>query len=202
MGKELLIVFVRNLIPGRVKTRLAKSIGNELAINVYKKLLQHTDKVISQTKSDLWIFYSEFIPETSLIKTSNESFVQVGSDLGEKMYDAFEKGFDKGYDKIVLIGSDLFELQTSHINAAFKLLGEHDFVIGPAKDGGYYLIGQLRPHDRIFKDKSWGEASVLEHTLNDLKDETVFLLEALNDIDTIEDLKAHPKLFESIKQHD
>ena len=98
----------------------------------------------------------------------------------------------------MIVGSDLYDLNTTHIENALEALENHDLVIGPSLDGGYYLLGMKELHSAVFKNKSWGTDSVLESTLKDLKQQKVKLLEALNDIDTFEDLKAHPKLLKTI----
>ena len=92
--------------------------------------------------------------------------------------------------------SDLYDLRASHIEEAFVRLGENDTVIGPAEDGGYYLLGQKELNAQVFINKSWGTSTVLEATLGDLKFKNVHLLEKLNDIDTFEDLKNNSELIQ------
>src|SRR5690606_4157743 len=104
-----------------------------------------------------------------------------GENLGERMLNAFSENLSN-YDKIIIIGSDIHELKPEHIEQAFKKLDTHDIVIGPAKDGGYYLLGLKLLNSNIFRNKNWGTSTVLEKTLEDLKNENVHLLEVLNDI--------------------
>jgi len=94
----------------------------------------------------------------------------------------------------------LYDLNPTHVEDALKALEHHDVVIGPSIDGGYYLLGMKKLYHAIFKNKQWGTDSVLETTLKDLEPQNVELLEALNDIDTYEDLKAHPELIKTIKE--
>src|SRR5690606_37115102 len=99
---------------------------------------------------------------------------QKGNDLGERMLNAFSQNL-RNYDKVIIIGSDIYELKTEHIEQAFHKLNNHDVVIGPAKDGGYYLLGLKSLKPEIFKNKNWGTSSVLKNTIQDLKNENVHL---------------------------
>ena len=200
MTKNLSIVFVRNPELGKVKTRLAKTIGDKKALNIYILLIKHTESVLQKVSSDKVVYYSEEIQSNDL--WSNRCFqkkLQKGNDLGERMQHAFEMAFKEGYEKVVIVGSDLFDLKAVHIENAFKALENHDLVIGPSLDGGYYLLGMKVLHPAVFKNKQWGTDSVLETTLKNLEQENVKLLEALNDIDTFDDLQGHPELLKKIK---
>jgi rSAM/selenodomain-associated transferase 1 len=108
------------------------------------------------------------------------------------MLHAFKDGFDAGYQKVLIIGSDLYDLTSEIIESAFVELDTNDIVIGPAEDGGYYLLGMNSLHTAIFKNKDWGTSSVRKDTLADLKDKKVHLLQELNDVDVFEDIKHHP----------
>lgn len=200
MTKNLSIVFVRNPELGKVKTRLAKTIGDKKALNIYILLLKHTESVLQKVSSDKVVYYSEEIQNNDL--WSDRCFqkkLQKGNDLGERMQHAFEMAFKEGYEKVVIVGSDLFDLKVVHIENAFKSLENHDLVIGPSLDGGYYLLGMKVMHPAVFKNKQWGTDSVLETTLKNLEQKNVKLLEALNDIDTFDDLQEHPELLKKIK---
>ena len=108
------------------------------------------------------------------------------------MQQAFVNSFADGYEKVVIIGSDLPDLEERHILEAFEQLNTNDVVLGPAKDGGYYLLGMKKLHPQIFQDKKWGTTSVREETLKNLEKVTVHLLEELNDVDVLEDIENHP----------
>jgi rSAM/selenodomain-associated transferase 1 len=110
------------------------------------------------------------------------------------MANAFSDLFGLGYEKVMIIGSDLLDLNQSHIEHAFEQLNQHDVVIGPSKDGGYYLLGMKIMHESIFKNKAWGKETVLKDTLLDLQNSDVELLEELNDIDTFDDMKHYKQL--------
>lgn len=187
----LLIVFVKNPVPGKVKTRLAKTIGDKNAYLVYLKLLEHTAHVVKQIRGmDVNIYFTDH-PDPSNWGNMNAS-LQQGNDLGERMANAFQEGFQKGYERVVCIGTDLPDLCTELIYQANDVLVSNHLVIGPASDGGYYLLGMNQFFPFIFENKSWSTDALLEETLMDIRlvNLDVFLLEELNDIDTIEDLKA------------
>jgi len=190
MKTNALIIFTRNTQLGKVKTRLAKTIGNEKAMEVYKDLLFHTMTETQNLDCDKFVFYDENIEINDLwLGTLYEKKIQFGSHLGAKMQNAFQTLFDLGYQNCIIIGSDLFDLQANHINEAFHKLEVNDVVIGPAEDGGYYLLGLKKVIPSIFKNKDWGTSTVLSDTLKDLKNYKKDFLETLNDIDTFEDLE-------------
>jgi rSAM/selenodomain-associated transferase 1 len=199
MNNNLIIVFVRTPELGKVKTRLAKAIGDQAALTIYKLLLKHTSTVLHELSFDKVVYYSEKIENNDFWKASLfEKKLQKGADLGERMQQAFETAFDRGYKKVLIIGSDLFELTSTLIISALEALETYDISIGPSLDGGYYLLGMKELHPAVFKNKKWGTDSVLENTLQDLKQQNVKLLEALNDIDTFEDLQQHHELLNKI----
>jgi rSAM/selenodomain-associated transferase 1 len=199
MTKNLILIFTRNPELGKCKTRLAKTIGNENALTIYKMLLQHTADVVEQINCDKAVYYSvkvrtDDIWDNSIYKKHQQS----GSDLGFRMQNAFSKSFNAGYEKILIVGSDLYDLKPVHITKAFESLDNYDVTIGPAEDGGYYLLGMKSLQPNIFENKNWGTETVRKDTLNDLKNKSVFQLEELNDIDLYEDLKNYDQLLNCI----
>lgn len=193
MNKNLILIFTRNPELGKVKTRLAASIGQENALQVYIELLQHTRKVVLETDYDKRVLYSDAINTKDM--WNNHLFQkkeQFGKDLGVRMYNAFREGFEEGYQKIVIIGSDLITLEANDLKKAFTALDTNDVVIGPAEDGGYYLLGLKSIPENIFKNKEWGTHTVLKDTLKNIKNLKYSLLEEKNDIDTFEDIKDIP----------
>ena len=201
MNKNLIIVFVRNPELGKVKTRLAKTIGDKGALKIYTLLLKHTESVLYKASSDKVVYYSEEIQNKDLWDNAlYQKKLQKGADLGARMQAAFETAFKDSYEKVVIVGSDLFDLKPTHIENAFTALENHDVVLGPSLDGGYYLLGMKKMHPAVFKNKQWGTDSVLESTLKNLNQQNVKLLEPLNDIDTFEDLEAQPELLKKIKK--
>ena len=115
------------------------------------------------------------------------------------MRNAFQNAFESGYEKVVLIGSDLYDLTSAHIEQAFQQLNSNDLIIGPAEDGGYYLLGMKTLQPKIFDNKKWGSSSVLNDTLADIEKLNVHLLETRNDIDTFDDLQKNKFLMKRIK---
>ena len=107
------------------------------------------------------------------------------------MLHAFQDAFENNYEKVIIIGSDLYDLQPKHIEEAIIALDNNDVVIGPAQDGGYYLLGMKTLYKKAFAPKNWGTETVLADTLSDLDTQTVQLLETLNDIDHAEDLEPY-----------
>lgn len=193
--RNLVIIFIRNPVLGKVKTRLSKSVGNSTALKIYQILLKKTKQATQELPCDRAVFYSDKIVQNDLWSTPlYQKEIQIGSDLGARMKHAFQISFEKKYEKVVLIGSDVYNLDPSLIEKAFEELTQNEVVIGPAADGGYYLIGLKKVHPRIFKNKSWGTPSVRRDTLKDLEKVDVYLLPSMNDIDVIEDIQEHPEL--------
>lgn len=197
---NLLLVITRNPELGKVKTRLAEGIGEQNALEVYTFLLKHTNEVITSINAQKRVLYSEQVIEGDLWSAPNsEKKIQSEGDLGHKMKKAFEQGFNDGYEKVVIIGSDLYDLEAKDIEEAFRQMDEHDVVIGPAQDGGYYLLGFKKIPQGIFDNKEWGTDTVLKATLKDLEQLNYILLKEKNDIDTIEDLEDIPAFEKYIK---
>lgn len=206
MTDALVIVFVKNIKLGTVKTRLAKTIGDYGAFEVYSELVKITEKATKALDFDKRIYFSNAVVDT---KWQNEfKTVQHGVDLGERMLNAFKEGFEAGYKKIVLIGSDLPDINSTHIKNGLEALNASEVVFGPAEDGGYYLIGMSKMNTSIFINKPWSQPNLLEETLQELHNSNVTfsILDTLNDIDTYEDLiasdfyKTNLKLQEKIQQ--
>ena len=138
MSKNLLIIFTRNPVKGKVKTRLAKTIGDDKALTIYKTLLIRTEKTIRDMDCDKAVYYSVEIKEKDIWDASvYQKYQQHGDDLGERMLNGFSDAFKNKYEKVVIIGSDLYDLHLNHINEAFEMLNNFNVVIGPAHDGGY-----------------------------------------------------------------
>ncbi len=137
-----------------MKTRLAATLGEKQALQVYKCLLQYTRKITNELESiDKCIYYADFLNEDDLWNDYNKRLQNQDLSLGERMKEAFEQGFEDDYEKIVIIGSDCLELSVSILENAFKELDHHETVIGPAKDGGYYLLGMNKFIPQLFENK-------------------------------------------------
>lgn len=191
-----LILFAKNLELGNVKTRLAKDIGDEQALKVYKKLSEHTHSITKSLECTKHLFYSDKLEENDLWTGNFQKHVQQGNDLGEKMNNAFQYAFKENHQKVIIIGSDCYELNSEIIEDAFSKLDKADFVIGPASDGGYYLLGMKAANSYVFKYMQYSTSLVLKQTLDKIRsyNDSVSLLKVLSDIDTIEDLERYPQL--------
>lgn len=203
MSKNLLIIFVKNLIPGTVKTRLAKDIGIDGALDVYQFLVENTYEESKDVESDKVVYYSEYVEIEDVFDTEKYQLkIQKGNDLGEKMIHAFNESFKAGYEKVVIIGSDCFELQTDHMDESFDQLANHDVVVGPAKDGGYYLLGMKKMNTALFEEKTYSHENVLQELIEAINEEGLssYLMQELNDIDTFDDLKESDIDFEFVSE--
>ncbi|SDG95810.1 TIGR04282 family arsenosugar biosynthesis glycosyltransferase [Winogradskyella thalassocola] len=206
MNKSLVIVFVKNIKLGTVKTRLAKTIGDFGAFEVYTELVKITEKATQKLDIDKRIYFSNAIVDDQW--KGEYKVVQHGADLGERMLNAFKDGFGAGYNNIVLVGSDLPDIDVAHIKNGLEALNTNEVVFGPAEDGGYYLVGMSKLNTEIFTNKPWSQPNLLELTLQELQSNQISVgtLDTLNDIDTYEDLiasdfyKSNNKLQEKIQQ--
>ncbi len=178
---------------GKVKTRIAASTGNSAALEIYKQLLETTRSVTRKQDCQKHLFYSDFIDNNDL--WANEIYnkqLQSGKDLGTRMKNAFNYVFGISAvqnSKVLIIGSDCPEISSSIIEEAFISLYDHDFVIGPSCDGGYYLLGMSEYYPAIFDSVIWSSDSVAQTTLDNIMKIglSYHKLPALNDIDDIHD---------------
>jgi hypothetical protein len=184
----------KNPIRGKTKTRLATTVGEEKAMEVYRDLLDHTSKVAcSLEEITRFVFYSDYIERADMFADKDfRKYVQCNGDLGTRMEYAFSIPFKNEYRKVVIIGTDCIDLNSDIIRNAFESLDKNDFVIGPAKDGGYYLLGMKKWNRWVFKDKPWSTERLYELTTGEMrtKGASIFELEMLSDIDTLEDLQS------------
>ena len=189
-NRKAIIIFVRNPVLGKVKTRLAASVGEEKALAIYKELLQHTFDITVYANADKYIFYADSVSDDDLWDAGGYfKRIQFDGNLGDRMKRSLNEILDCGYKKVVIIGSDCIELTSSIIEEAFKQLDTNDIVIGPANDGGYYLLGMKKMYPFLFENKQWSTDSVYGETLEGIRKHNLLFhsLEFLTDIDTEED---------------
>ena len=185
-----IIVFVKNPELGKVKTRLAQTMGDVKALEIYNKLVAYTRNVLLEFSGvEKFVFYSSFIDLDD--EWNNDVFakrLQTNGGLGEKMTSAFRAVFET-CEKVVIIGSDCPQLKAIHIEKALNLLDKHNVVIGPSDDGGYYLLGMDRFYPFIFEGINWSTETVLSETLAIAKHQNMStaLLEKLHDVDFEDD---------------
>ncbi|MDC7994238.1 TIGR04282 family arsenosugar biosynthesis glycosyltransferase [Altibacter sp. HG106] len=188
--KSALVIFTRNPELGKVKTRLAVTVGDESALEIYKFLLKHTASITQKLPVDKYVFYSEKVRENDIWSEHvYRKKAQQGTDLGARMLDAFEGLFSVGYEKVIIIGSDMYDLGERDLSNAFTALDSAEVVLGPATDGGYYLLGMKQLLPKLFKEKDWGTDTVLKATLADLNNKKLTLLDERNDIDYFSDIR-------------
>ena len=194
-NNRLLIILTKNPESGLVKTRLAKTIGENQALEVYETLRHHTARIAEKVDAERMVFYSRFIPSSDLFLTDLFSVrLQDGNDLGERMLHGINTGFQCGFHHIILIGTDCYELNPAILDHAFSALERSDAVIGPATDGGFYLIGMKKVIPELFLDRKWSTPDVFIETTTIFRQLgiTYELLATLSDIDTFDDLKKSP----------
>lgn len=190
MINKKIVVFVKNAVPGKVKTRLAKTIGDKEALEVYLRLLEITKREVLKVDANKEVWYAWDIGKDDIWEEelfSKKS--QIDGDLGEKMKHAFEDSFKNGCNKMVLIGSDCPTLTSKIMEEAFAKLDENDVVFGPSEDGGYYLIGMSSYKPEVLEDIDWSTERVMEQTVLRAQETEIKLakLQVLNDIDNEHD---------------
>ncbi|EOQ87297.1 transferase 1, rSAM/selenodomain-associated [Leptospira yanagawae serovar Saopaulo str. Sao Paulo = ATCC 700523] len=188
MSEKKLIIFAKQPKLGQVKTRLAHAIGDTKALDVYEELLQITESVTSNLDADKIVYWDQ-IPElpNPYFTFGFRHFTQTSGDLGSKMANAFQNEFQESNGKVLIIGTDCPYLNPSIFSDAYKALDHSDFVIGPAIDGGYYLLGMKEYLPFVFRGIPWSTESVLKLTLEAIKKNhfRYSLLKELDDIDTV-----------------
>jgi hypothetical protein len=198
---DAVIIFIKNPQLGKVKTRLAATVGNERALEIYHLLMQHTNAITkSLTDVEKYLFYSDFIEEKDMwADTEYHKSVQFSEkDLGLKMASAFLETYQKKHTKVLIIGCDCLELNQNIIFDAYRQLSINEVVIGPAFDGGYYLIGfnfDLIGKDtedvlkKMFWAKEWSHERVGQEALEACEKMNLnyHLLPTLTDVDEEKD---------------
>jgi len=195
-NKNAVIIFTRYPEIGKVKTRLAASIGNESAYLVHRILVEQTFREclkLEEREFKLFVFYLDGKNEELFREWIDVRFLlcsQTGNNLGEKMSNAFRKIFGLGFDKVILLGTDIPDISKVFLSKSFFELEKNDVVIGPSNDGGYYLLGMNKFYPNIFDDIKWGTESVFEKTIDKIHENNLSYttIDKLTDIDVKEDL--------------
>lgn len=191
MSKNLVIVFIRSPQLGTVKTRLSATCKDDFTLELYILFIKDLINTLKNAGVDFAFCGCGDLKDIVHLFGVDHTFAQVASDLGTKMAHAFAEKFAQGYEKILLIGSDTPHISQAIFAQGFVELSNHDCVLGPSSDGGYYLIGfnQKSFSADAFLHIEWSTPSVLSETLHRLSEKNIYLLEELNDIDDIDDLK-------------
>jgi uncharacterized protein len=189
------LVFVRAPRPGQVKTRLAASLGDAAALRIYRRLAGHavTEARAVDPTSRLRIHFTPADSEDEVrawLGGEADYLPQHPGGLGERLATAFREAFDAGFRRVVVVGSDLPGFSAAHLRDAFDTLDRADAVIGPAADGGYWLLGLDRPVDGVFDGIPWSTAEVFERTVDRLRSAGIepAVLPVLADVDEAADL--------------
>ncbi|MDH3360574.1 MAG: TIGR04282 family arsenosugar biosynthesis glycosyltransferase [Desulfobulbaceae bacterium] len=196
---ERLILFTRYPMPGVTKTRLIPALGKEGAADLQRRMTEAVAtqaEIVGVTRQlHFEICYDGGDPEQvkqwlAAVAPSGRCRPQEGDDLGQRMQLAFAQAFADGSQRVVLFGCDCPAMSSGIMNQAFEALHDHDMVIGPAVDGGYYLLGLAAPQPFLFNDMEWGDEAVMARTLERAEAAGLrfFLLESLVDVDRPEDL--------------
>jgi rSAM/selenodomain-associated transferase 1 len=218
MSENALVVFVKHPRPGTVKTRLAAAIGPEVAADLYRALAEHVLEVTTPVAGEYerLVFFDPpgaaeemraWLPGTRLI-------AQVGPDLGARMADAFARAFARGASRVAIVGTDVASVSRQSVTDALAALDAADVVIGPAEDGGYYLLALGAPRPGLFTGIAWSSSTVASETRTRATAAGLRVRELpiLRDVDTLDDLRAEwprlggllgnrPALREALRHH-
>lgn len=192
--RRLILFFVKHPTPGKVKTRLAATVGAQRAVEIYRQMVQHVasdlpegiatrvmfDPVEQEHSVKQWLM--QFLPQAEFLP-------QASGDLGQRLEHAFARAFADDWEEVAVIGSDCVELTPAIFDAAWSALADGDAAIGPTADGGYYLLALRRPAPALFESITWSSDSVLRETLARAAAQKlrVHLLPKLHDVDTEDD---------------
>ncbi|SMC26996.1 hypothetical protein SAMN02746041_02836 [Desulfacinum hydrothermale DSM 13146] len=200
MNRNALILFARHPAPGHVKTRLAKVVGSRAACDLYERLLRFNLGVLAdfqrhwpETHIHVEVTPAERVPAfRKRFRLPWPVFAQEGEHLGRRMAHAFDRLFRRGYSRVLLMGSDLWDVNPKDLQGAFRALDQAQAVLGPAQDGGFYAVGLRRPCPKAFETPHWGTSDVLQRTWDTLRAEglATSLLNVRHDVDRQEDLSA------------
>lgn len=192
MSKNVGILFAKRPAAGKVKTRLAASIGDDLALEIYRELLQRSFDALNEASDEVVVAWSG---EGEAFFEDTPSFEQEGDDLGARMLHAITEALNRFPGaRVVLIGADIPRISYVPVEDAFFALKSADVTVGPTNDGGYYLIGMKVPQPYIFHDIEWSTPGVLRETYERcLAAELSFeAVTRLDDLDDIDDLHSSP----------
>ena len=198
------MIFLKEPIAGQVKTRLGQEIGMDKACDVYIEFIKQISTTLVFGEHSTHVYYTGHTSAPilrELFHNSVEFHIQCEGDLGQRMHQAFTECFDKGFEKVVVIGGDSPDIPPQFISDTFGYLSDNDVVIGPALDGGYYLLGLKKPDEFLFENMEWSTADVFGITLGRIMVQKLkyHLLPPWLDVDTPEDYRMY---LEKLTHHD
>jgi rSAM/selenodomain-associated transferase 1 len=192
------VVFGRQPVAGRVKTRLASRIGDEAAAEVYRELLHYTLRTVRAAGFDTVLSLS-CEPDDGWPRPGDVPVeVQPPGGLGDRLLETFRRRFDEGHRRVVIVGSDCATMTAGHIRRAVEALLDHPVVIGPARDGGYWLVGQRAPGHDLFSGIPWSSPDTLESTRRRLTGLDL----RWHELDELEDLDTEDALLRALESAD
>lgn len=196
---SLIQIFARAPLQGQVKTRIARELGDEAALHLHTQLCDRVIQVAQSCQADaveIWTtephdFFDQFAAAVE---------IQQGRELGTRMEFALRHGLTR-YDNVLVIGSDALSLTPDYLNQAINCLADVEVVFGPARDGGYVLVGARQVHTCLFRNMPWGTGDVMALTMERLLSESIpfQIMSEQWDIDTVDDLKRDaPDMLENL----
>lgn len=193
---DLLILFARYPVPGATKTRLIPALGAEGAAELYRHMAEHTLAQARKFQSanavtlEVWFVGGALVQMQSWLGKDLSYQEQAAGDLGDRLIQATQTAFEAGSTRIVIIGTDCPDLDSLLLQKAFDHLRQQDLVLGPATDGGYYLVGLRQFTPEIFQGIAWSTAEVLQQTVEvaERLGLAIAYLPMLSDVDYPEDL--------------
>jgi rSAM/selenodomain-associated transferase 1 len=198
---SLIQVFAKAPLPGRVKTRVAKTLGDNAALNLHKLLCDHVIQMAQTSQVDAVEIWTT-APDDYFDTFAAPVWIQQGRELGTRMSFSLRHGLSR-FDQVLIIGADAYSLTPDYLNQAVSSLQETDVVLGPAADGGYVLVGATQSWPVLFQNVPWGTADVMAVTLDIMLANGIgfHILPEQWDIDTLDDLKKHaPELLKQLEE--
>lgn len=194
-GKSCVLMFVKAPHPGKVKTRLGKTIGNERAAELYTYFAQDVLATLCQLPATPLIFFAPHDAQRQISEwlRGQQYYPQQGEELGDRMSAAFNRCFELGYEQVLIVGSDSPDLPLSYLQTALKQLAVGQVVLGPSEDGGYYALGFTAKNycPQVFEGIEWSTEKVRSQTLKILEHNarSVYELPTWYDVDTLNELQ-------------
>lgn len=195
LNDSCVLFFIKYPIKGQVKTRLSAELGTDIVVELYGQFILDTLSTLQQLNVPFRICYHPDSAKEKLIEWLGGQYsymAQTGANLGQRMKNAFAKTFNDDFSRAVIIGSDIPDLPADFLIQALHALESHNAVIGPSRDGGYYLIGFPQSHflQEAFENITWGGDTVFRQTVEILNRHlrSVYILPQWYDVDTLADL--------------
>jgi rSAM/selenodomain-associated transferase 1 len=193
MSKPTVCLMLKAPNAGKVKTRLAESIGSTEACRIYQLMVDYLWNQVKEWPCEIHFSPPESLPlMRSWLGETAVYILQPEGDLGDRLRFAMQGAFDRGASSVFLIGGDCLEVTAAVLDEAEKLLQSHAVVIGPATDGGYYLIGMKSPQDRLFEEIEWSTETVFHRTMERVKERglSCAILPTFSDVDDLASLES------------